>query len=263
MIPVAWFWDDLVEQDRQWLFLVLLGFIGSFAFIRMSTRLMRSPRVPWWPGSVVSEGGVHVHHLVFGIVTMMVAGTLSFAGFATSPIYEICALFFGIGIGLTIDEFALWVHLDDVYWANEGRQSIDATVIAALALALVLLGVQPFDIDSSSGWAIAASIALLLVQFACIAICFSKHRWMHGTFGLLIPPLDLYGAVRLAKPDSAWARRFYGERNPRKQERSEERFRPDRRTDRLKDWVRTAIGGSTEGEYEAKLQARKQTEEAE
>ena len=62
---------------------------------------------------------------------MMVAGTISFAGFAVSPIYEICAVVFGIGIGLTIDEFALWVHLDDVYWAQEGRQSIDATVIGA------------------------------------------------------------------------------------------------------------------------------------
>ncbi len=60
MIPVASFisdfWNDqLVDHDRQWLFLVLLGFVGSFAFIRMSTRLMRSPRVPWWPGSVVSD----------------------------------------------------------------------------------------------------------------------------------------------------------------------------------------------------------------
>ena len=71
---------------------------------------------------------------------MMVAGTISFAGFATSPLYELCALFFGIGIGLTIDEFALWVHLDDVYWAEDGRRSIDATVIAASALGLVLLG---------------------------------------------------------------------------------------------------------------------------
>ena len=145
------FWDDqLVAHDRQWLFLVLLGFVGSFAFIRMSTRLMRSPRVPWWPGSVVSEGGVHVHHLVFGIVAMMVAGTISFAGFAVSPIYEICAFVFGVGIGLTIDEFALWVHLDDVYWAEEGRRSIDATVIAASALFLILLGVRPFDFDDGS-----------------------------------------------------------------------------------------------------------------
>ena len=69
------FWNDqLVEHDRQWLFLVLAGLVVSFAFIRFSTRLMRSPRVPWWPGSVVSDGGVHVHHLVFGIVLMIAAG---------------------------------------------------------------------------------------------------------------------------------------------------------------------------------------------
>ncbi len=251
------FWNDqLVAHDRQWLFLVLLGFVGSFAFIRMSTRLMRSPRVPWWPGSIVSEGGVHVHHLVFGIVLMMLAGTISFAGFATSPIYEICALLFGVGIGLTIDEFALWVHLDDVYWAEDGRQSIDATVIAVAALGLILLGVRPFDLDTDSALAVVASVALLLVHFACIAICFGKHRMVHGMFGLFLPPLALYGALRLGKPDSAWARRFYGERNPDKQARAERRFRPDRRTDRFKNWLRTAIGGSTEEDYEAKIKAR-------
>jgi hypothetical protein len=108
------FWnDELVAESKQGIFLVLAGFVLSFSFIRMSTRLMRSPRVTWWPGSV-SSGGVHVHHLVFGIVLMIAAGAISFAGFAVSPIYEICAFLFGIGIGLTIDEFALWLYLDDV-----------------------------------------------------------------------------------------------------------------------------------------------------
>ena len=46
---------------------------------------MRSPKVPWWPGSVVSDGGVHLHHLVFGIVTMMIAGALGFALSAKAP----------------------------------------------------------------------------------------------------------------------------------------------------------------------------------
>ena len=128
------FYGNLVDQEEQGLFWVLLGFIGSFAFIRMSTRLMRSPKVPWWPGSVVSDSGVHLHHLVFGIVTMMIAGALGFTSFGRSPTTEICAAFFGIGAGLTIDEFALWVHLEDVYWAEEGRSSIDATVIAAAAM---------------------------------------------------------------------------------------------------------------------------------
>ncbi len=144
------FWDRLVEHEEQGLFLVFAGFILSFAFIRMSTRLMRSPKVPWWPGSVVSESGVHLHHLVFGIVTMMAAGTIGFAALGGSPLTEICAFAFGVGAGLTIDEFALWVYLDDVYWAEEGRSSIDATVIAAAGMGLLLLGFTPFDFDTSS-----------------------------------------------------------------------------------------------------------------
>jgi hypothetical protein len=74
------FWDGLEENHEQAVFLVLVGFLGSFAFIRMSTRIIRSESVSWWPGNVESESGVHVHHLVFGIVTMMVAGTLAFVG---------------------------------------------------------------------------------------------------------------------------------------------------------------------------------------
>src|SRR5690349_13115548 len=109
----------LIPHERIGLALVLVGFIGSFAFIRMSTRIMRSPRISWWPGSVKS-GGVHVHHLAFGIVLMMIAGSIGFAFYNDDPWLEISAFLFGIGIGLTIDEFALWVYLDDVYWAKEG-----------------------------------------------------------------------------------------------------------------------------------------------
>jgi hypothetical protein len=99
-------WGSLGE--RRFLFLTLIGFVCAFGFVRLSTRLMRSPRVPWWPGSVVSEGGVHVHHLFFGIVLMMVAGGLSFAaGETDGPWYAIYAVLFGIGIGLAIDEYAL------------------------------------------------------------------------------------------------------------------------------------------------------------
>jgi hypothetical protein len=111
-------------------------------------------------------------------------------------------------------------------------------------------------LDTDSALAVVASVALLLVHFACIAISFVKHRMVHGMFGLFLPPLALYGALRLGKPDSPWARRFYGERNPAKQARAERRFRPDRRTDRFKNWLRTAIGGSTEPDYEAKIKAR-------
>ncbi len=213
-------------HDRQWLFLVLVGFIGSFALHPHEHAADAKPAGAVVAGQHRQRGGVHVHHLVFGIVMMMVAGTISFAGFAVSPIYEICAVFFGIGIGLTIDEFALWVHLDDVYWAEDGRRSIDATMIAAAGLVLILLGVRPFEVDDGSAAAVLASVALLLFHFAMVAICFYKQRMLHGLIGFLIPPLALYGACRIGKPESPWARRFYGERNPRKQAKAERRFRP-------------------------------------
>ncbi|MGB0121488.1 MAG: hypothetical protein WBP55_11110 [Solirubrobacterales bacterium] len=238
------FWQDqLVENDQQAVFLMLVGFLGSFIFIRISTRIMRSDKVSWWPGSVVSESGVHVHHLVFGIVTMMAAGTAAFATLGSSPWFELFAFIFGIGVGLTIDEFALWVHLDDVYWAEEGRRSIDATVIAVVCIALILFGGRPFEIDDASTGAIIASILVTVMVFALAGICFLKERLLHGVIGIFFFPVGIYGASRIGKPGSPWAKRRYGARNPGKQKLAEERFRPDRRTERFKEKFRDIVGG--------------------
>ncbi|MGN6257851.1 MAG: hypothetical protein ACTHN3_08905 [Solirubrobacterales bacterium] len=257
------FWGKLEKHDEQGLFLVLLGFILSFAFIRMSTRLQRSPRVSWWPGSVVTDSGVHLHHLVFGIVTMMVAGASGFLSFGNSPWAEICAFAFGVGAGLTIDEFALWVYLDDVYWAEEGRKSIDATVIAAAGMMLVLLGFTPLTIEDGSIGAILGSFLSALFVFVLVAICFLKGRVMHGWVGFFVFPVALYGACRLGKPDSAWARRRYGKRRPKKQIRSEARFPSDRRTERFKNAFRDVVGGKpSEGLEAARQEAIAATREA-
>jgi hypothetical protein len=257
------FWNQLTAHDEQGLFLVFAGFILSFAFIRMSTRLMRSPRVSWWPGSVVSDSGVHLHHLVFGIVTMMTAGTLGFAALGASPWTEICAFAFGIGAGLTIDEFALWVYLDDVYWAEEGRSSIDATVIAAAGMVLLLLGFTPFSFDTSSATQVIGSILGALFVFSMVALCFAKQRLMHGTIGFFVLPLAIYGAWRLGKPGSPWARKRYRERNPGKQVRSETRFPSDRRTELLKNAFRDIVGGKpSEGMAAVQHEAAAATREA-
>lgn len=236
--------DQLVENNQQALFLVLVGFLGSFIFIRISTRLMRSPRVPWWPGSIVSESGVHLHHLVFGIVTMMAAGTAGFAFFYDSPAIEICAFAFGVGAGLTIDEFALWVHLEDVYWAEEGRRSVDAAVIGVVLMGLMMFGLRPFEIGTDSFSAIMASLIVMLLVFSVVGICIVKDRLMHAAIGLFFLPVAIYGACRIGKPNSIWGRRRYGERNPGKQARAEYRFRPDRRTERFKEWFRDKVGGA-------------------
>jgi branched-subunit amino acid transport protein AzlD len=257
------FWNRISEHELQGLYLVLMGFLLSFAFIRMSTRLMRSPKVPWWPGSIVSDSGVHLHHLVFGIVTMMAAGAAGFAAFGNSPWTEICAFAFGIGAGLTIDEFALWVYLDDVYWAKEGRSSIDATVIAAALMLLALLGFTPFTIEEGSVGAILGTALSALIVFLLVAICFAKNRILHGCIGFFVFPIALYGACRLGKPHSAWARRRYGERRPKKQTRAEERFPPDRRTERFKNAFRDVVGGKpSEGLAAAKEEAFAATREA-
>ena len=238
------FWNDqILAEEKQGLFLVLAGFILSFAFIRMSTRLMRSPRVPWWPGSVVSESGVHLHHLVFGIVTMMISGAVGFTVLGDGPWAEICAFAFGVGAGLTIDEFALWIYLDDVYWAEEGRVSIDATVIAAAMMGLILLGFTPFSFETGSLDEAIGSIVSALVVFGLVALCFAKQRLLHGTIGFFVFPIAIYGAVRIGKPGSPWGRRRYAERRPAKQAKAEERFAPDRHTERFKNAFRDIVGG--------------------
>jgi hypothetical protein len=257
------FWSKLEKHEEQGLFLVLVGFIGSFAFIRMSTRMQRSPRFSWWPGSVVTDSGVHLHHLVFGIVTMMIAGAAGFLAFGRTPWTEISALLFGVGAGLTIDEFALWVYLDDVYWAKEGRKSIDATVIAAAGMMLVLVGFTPLTIEDGSAQALLGSVLSGLLVLVLVAICFFKGRVLHGSLGFFVFPIALYAACRLGKPDSAWAQRRYGKRHPKKQTRSEARFPPDRRTERLKNAFRDLVGGKpSEGLAAAREEAFAATREA-
>ena len=194
----------LGEQGARAGLILLAAMLLSFLFIRTSARLMRSPKVPWWPGSVVSEGGLHVHHLVFGIVLLLGTG-FGLALSPTSPWLEILAGGFGIGAGLTLDEYALWLHLEDVYWAEEGRRSVDAVVVAALIGGLLLLGFLPFSTDSG----IVTLILSVLVTLGLSTIAVLKGKVVLGLAGMLLPPLALIGALRLAKPDSPWGRRRY------------------------------------------------------
>ena len=66
-----------VEPARGAAFLVLLAFLVSFLLVRTNTRLIRSPKVPWWPGDLETESGLHIHHLVWGI-SLLLSGFLAF-----------------------------------------------------------------------------------------------------------------------------------------------------------------------------------------
>ena len=238
------FWGNLEDHHEQAVFLVLVGFIGSFAFIRMSTRIIRSESVSWWPGNIESDSGVHLHHLVFGIVTMMAAGTLGFVSDGRTPYTEICALFFGIGVGLTIDEFALWVHLEDVYWAARGpqldRRHRDRRLDDAADRARSQPGRDRVGLDRGADRQHRHHPARLRLRRDLPSL---KGRVLHGTIGIFVVPIAIYGACRIGKPHSAWARYRYGERRPKKQAKAEERFRPDRRTERFKEAFRDIVGG--------------------
>jgi hypothetical protein len=174
---------------------------------------------------------------------MMIAGAVGFTVLGDSPYAEICAFAFGVGAGLTIDEFALWVYLEDVYWSEEGRVSIDATVIAAAMMGLVLLGFSPFTFETGSLDEFLGSVIAAALVFGLVAICFAKQRLLHGAVGFFVFPVAIYGAIRIGKPGSPWGRRLYRDRNPEKLATAEERFRPDRRTERFKNAFRDVVGG--------------------
>ncbi len=198
----------LDERGQRAGFVCLMAFLVTFSFIRTSTRLIRSPKVPWWPGNVVTDSGLHLHHLVWGILLLLVAGFLGFALGPASPRTEILAALFGVGAGLTLDEFALWVHLEDVYWKEEGRSSFDAVVVAAVIGALVVLGIAPFDLPNNASSLTTLTIAVLTdVLLAAVAIL--KGKPLTGLIGIFVPPVSLVGAIRLAAPSSPWARRRY------------------------------------------------------
>ncbi|HYZ80997.1 MAG TPA: hypothetical protein VE571_07000 [Solirubrobacteraceae bacterium] len=215
-------------------FVALAAFLASFLFIRTSARLMRSPRVPWWPGSVTA-GGVHLHHLVWGIVLILLNGFLGFAVNPVSPWDDVLAALFGIGAGLTLDEFALWVHLEDVYWTEEGRESFDAVVIAAVLGGLIVMGVAPFDVSGNTSSLTTLFIAVAInVLLAMAAIL--KGKPLLGLIGIFIPVASLIGAIRLASPGSWWARRVY--RSGPKLERSQRRWsRIEARRRRIGDLI--------------------------
>jgi lysyl-tRNA synthetase, class II len=238
------------EAQRAGLIL-LAGMLLSFGFIRFSTRMIRA-QVSWWPGNV-APGGLHIHHLVFGIVAMMVAGFVGFAVQPGEPWLEILAAVFGVGMGLTLDEFALWLYLEDVYWAEEGRSSVDAVVLAAIIGGGLVVGFVPLDAGSGgSTAAIVTSVAITLLLCVIVAL---KGKVSAAVIGMFIPPVAWVSSIRLARPNSFWARRRYPEGSEKLAKAAARKERHDRRLRRLQDLIggapsepspRTARGGESD-----------------
>ena len=108
---------------------------------------------------------------------------------------------------------------------------------------LLLLGFSRLSLNTGSASGAIGSIAAAVILFGLVAICFAKQRILHGTIGFFVFPIAIYGAARIGKPNSPWARWWYGKRKPEKQLKAERRFLPDRRTERFKNAFRDIVGG--------------------
>ncbi|MFC9126056.1 hypothetical protein ACFT4A_04305 [Streptomyces sp. NPDC057099] len=221
-----WFQQCVVATGRLPLLSFLVGLLTAFVGIRFSVRLIRA-EVRWWPGNV-RLGGLHVHHVVFGVVLMAAAGIAGLAVPDGWPVWRaVLAVVFGIGTGLVLDEFALILHLEDVYWTERGRTSVDA-VFAAVALSgMMLIGMRPlglcrWDVLSRDG-ATAVFAAEVAGALLLAAVTLLKGKTWTGLVGIFWPPLLVVGALRLSRPRALWARRWYGVRRPDRQRRAEAR----------------------------------------
>ena len=230
------FAQRILATGRLPLFCFFVAFIVTFVLTRVNVRLIRA-RVRWWFTNV-QAGDLHIHHVVFGVVLMLVGGVASFAiPYGYPGLYALAATVFGIGSALVLDEFALILHLRDVYWAEEGRASVDAVFVAIALTGLLLIGVRPVGFagvdDSGRGFLInpliPASVYLLslVVNLTLAVITLLKGKIWTGLIGLFVPLFVYAGAVRVARPGSPWARWRYrpDSRKHRRALRREQRLR--------------------------------------
>ncbi len=245
-----WYTHDIVAGGKLPLLLFFAGFVGGFVATRVSVRLIRAD-VKWW-FSNVSAGATHVHHMVFGVVLSLVSGVwlIAISMTATQAQLSWLACAFGVGAALILDEFALIFYLRDVYWAEEGRASVDAVFAMVGATGMALLGFRPLELISVSdafddSWTetlITVGAGLLGLVIAAIVV--AKGKPWTALIGIFVFPLLLVGAIRLADPASPWARWRYTSR-PRRMERAVRRERRQRRPlVRAKIFLQDLMAGS-------------------
>ncbi|WP_433547995.1 hypothetical protein ACQPZG_25195 [Streptomyces sp. CA-294286] len=236
-----WIYRNIVEPGKLPLFLALLSFVLSFLVTRTITRLIRAGKGPF---RNVTPGGMHIHHVVPGVVLTTVGGFGAVSSGRHGAGAAVCAVIFGLGAGLVLDEFALLLHLDDVYWSEQGRTSVEIVVLTAALVVLVLTGFLPFgvnDLTQEEAQNRGLFVANIVLNGAWSVVALFKGKVRTALFGVVVPFVGLVGAVRLARPHSPWARRFYA-RRPRARARATRRaYRHDRRWARprraLHDWI--------------------------
>jgi hypothetical protein len=191
--------------------------------------------------------------VVVGVVLVMISGvtlvTLSVNGNASE--FTATAILFGIGAALVLDEYALILHLSDVYWEEDGRTSVDAVFAAVAVGGLLVLGLHPLmffislwhDTTHSVVLRTGLVFAMALTLPLAVLVVLKGKVWT-GLIGMFFVPLLLIGAIRLSRPQAPWARYLYMSRL-NKMSRALQRERTLRRpVVRAKLWLQYAVAGT-------------------
>lgn len=136
--------ERIPDRPRRRLFLASVSFFVTFLFVRLLVAAITHHIGPFgW----VMMGGRHIHHLVWGILMLLVTGYLQLAEFGTSGtpgsifVGRLISILFGMGAALALDEFAIWLNLDpNAYWGRQDRASLDAVVLFGALIAISAWG---------------------------------------------------------------------------------------------------------------------------
>jgi heme/copper-type cytochrome/quinol oxidase subunit 4 len=249
--------DLAIPPGRTPLMWCLIAFLLTFLVTRTIVRYIRhnadhNTKPKWWQPRNIGHGTTHIHHVVIGVILVMISGVtmVTLAVDGGVPEFTAAAIFFGIGAALVLDEFALILHLQDVYWSEDGRTSVDAVFAAVAVAGLLILGFNPlsfFDVsiwrDNHSVLARTAVVAIALLTLLLAVVVLLKGKVWTGLVGMFITPLLIIGALRLSRPHAPWARWRYADRQRRMRRALERERRLRRPVVSAKLWLQHAIAG--------------------
>ncbi|MFC7309033.1 hypothetical protein ACFQVC_33120 [Streptomyces monticola] len=238
-----WWYRNIVEPGKLPLLLALVSFVLSFLVTRIITRMIRAGKGPF---RNVQTGDLHIHHVVPGIVLTIIGGFGAVAAGRHSFGSMVSAVIFGLGAGLVLDEFALILHLDDVYWSEAGRKSVEIVVLTAALVALVLGGFVPFGVNELTPQERHNRTIVVMntaLNFFCALVALGKGKPRVAMVGTLVPFVAMFGAIRLARPASPWAKLFYKNRPRARAKAGLRAFHHDRRWSGPRRKLQDVIGG--------------------
>lgn len=241
---LEWYSREILQPGRQPLFLALLAFLVTFLVTRMITRMIRAGKGPF---GNVSAGDTHIHHVIPGLIILLLGGVLALGSGEHGIWRQIAGVMFGIGAALVLDEFAMVLHMDDVYWSNEGRLSADAVTLAAVVLFSALMVAapnQPNPDELTGFWMnVVGGLMFIVFGFLPILITILKGKLWLAVLSIILPVLAWVAMFRIARPGSPWAHFRYKDR-PEKMAKA--RARDDKWRARLQPtqrWIQEHLFG--------------------